>query len=175
MPASPDQTFTPKRLWMAACWLGLSMALAPQLAHAQWKWKDASGAVQYSDRPPPAGTPDSQILSRPAAARAAQRKALANIPVEAAASAASSTVDPALEARKKKLDEEKATRKKADDEKLAAQRADNCQRARGYMRSLQDGLRIARTTANGEREVLDDRARAEEAERTQGVIANNCD
>lgn len=141
---------------------------------AQWKWKDANGAVQYSDRPPPAGTPDSAILSRPHAARA-MRPAPAPAPTpEASATVAAPATDPALEARKKKAEEEKLARKKADDDRIAAQKSENCERARSYMRSLQDGMRIARTGPNGEREILDDRARAEEAERTQGIIANNC-
>ena len=37
-------------------------------AQAQWKWKDANGKVQYSDLPPPAGTPEKDILQRPASA-----------------------------------------------------------------------------------------------------------
>jgi hypothetical protein len=132
--------------------------------------------VQYSDRPPPAGTPEHNILSRPAGQRAQVARAAADAAsgASAPAPAASTSVDPELEAKRKKAEDEKQAKKKADEEKSAAQRADNCQRARGYQRSLQDGIRITRSNAAGEREVLDDKGRAEEMQRTQDVISSNC-
>ena len=57
---------------------------------------------------------------------------------------------------------------------MAAAKAENCTRARGHMRSLEDGLRLVRTNAKGEREVLGDNGRAEEIARTREVIANDC-
>ena len=38
---------------------------------AQWKWRDAGGRIQYSDRPPFASVPDRDILQRPATGSAA--------------------------------------------------------------------------------------------------------
>ena len=50
--------------------LGVLAGLMPSSpAAAQWKWRDAQGRVQYSDRPPPTTVPDRDILTRPAAAR----------------------------------------------------------------------------------------------------------
>ena len=42
------------------------------------------------------------------------------------------------------------------------------------MRSLDSGVRIARTNEKGEREVLSDTARAAETQRTREVIASDC-
>ena len=42
-------------------------------AEAQWKWRDKGGHVQYSDLPPPAGTPDQDILARPSPRCTARR------------------------------------------------------------------------------------------------------
>jgi hypothetical protein len=42
------------------------------------------------------------------------------------------------------------------------------------MRTLDSGLRLARTNDKGEREVLDDQARADETKRTREIIAANC-
>jgi len=147
----------------------------------QWKWRDASGAIQYSDRPPPAGTPDSAILARPTPSSSRQVRVVeaasgANgaAPGSAAAPAAAKTVDPELEARRKKSEEERVARQKGEEDKQAKVRADNCERARGYERSLKDGLRIARTNDKGEREILDDKARNEELQRTQETIQSNC-
>ena len=63
---------------------------------------------------------------------------------------------------------------KADEERLAAQRADNCRRARGHLAALESGQRIARTNERGEREVLDDKGRADEMRQARAVIASDC-
>lgn len=168
----------PLRLVCAALLLGLSLSAAQ--AGTQWKWRDAGGAIQYSDRPPPPGTPDSAILTRPAASTRTVRQTTPPPAVTASGTAAPTAppaakgVDPELEVRRKKAEEERLARQKADEEKQAKVRADNCERARGYERSLKDGLRIARTNERGEREILDDQARAEEMQRTQDIIQNNC-
>jgi len=158
--------------------LMLALAASPAQAGMQWKWRDASGATQYSDRPPPPGTPDSAILARPTPSSARQVRVVE--PASAAsgaagnAPAAAKTADPELEARRKKSEEERVARQKAEDDKQAKVRADNCERARGYERSLKDGMRIARTNDKGEREILDDKARNEELQRTQETIQSNC-
>lgn len=159
----------------AALLLGLSVSAAQ--AATQWKWRDAGGAIQYSDRPPPPGTPDSAILTRPSASTRTVRQTTpppAATSTAATASPAAKNLDAELEARRKKSEEERLARQKADEEKQAKVRADNCERARGYERSLKDGLRIARTNAKGEREILDDQARSEEMQRTQEAIQSNC-
>lgn len=158
--------------------LVLALAASPAQAGMQWKWRDANGATQYSDRPPPPGTPDSAILARPSAStrqvRVVEAASGASGVAPGAAPAATKTIDPELEARRKKAEEERVARQKADEDKQAKVRADNCERARGYERSLKDGMRIARTNDKGEREILDDRARNEELQRTQETIQSNC-
>ncbi|MBT9611541.1 DUF4124 domain-containing protein [Aquabacterium sp.] len=160
--------------------LVLALAASPAQAGMQWKWRDANGATQYSDRPPPPGTPDSAILARPSPS-SRQVRVVESVPSASAAAtgnaavpAAPKTADPELEARRKKSEEERIARQKADEEKQAKVRADNCERARGYERSLKDGMRIARTNEKGEREILDDKARSEELQRTQETIQSNC-
>ncbi len=144
-------------------------------AAAQWKWRDKSGQTQYSDLPPPQGTPESAVLQRPAGAK------LRNVipaDVEPAASApglpAPKIVEPELEAKLRKAEQEKAAKSKAEDEKIAAQKAENCSRARSQSRVIDEGLRIARVNEKGEREVLDDKGRAEESSRAKAVIASDC-
>ena len=155
--------------------LALGAALcAPALA--QWKWRDESGRVQYSDLPPPAGVSEAQILQRP---NAGQRKAVtapaaATSAASAPALAAGKTVEPELEAKRRKAEQEQAAKKKAEDDKQAAARAENCARAKGHMRALEDGMRLSRVNAKGEREILDDKARAEETARTRAVISADC-
>lgn len=148
-------------------------------ALAQWKWRDKNNQVQYSDLPPPQGIPDSSILQRPAAASRRALPAVAASSAQAAASAAAGlapgkAVEPELEAKLRKEEQEKAAKAKAEGEKLAAQKADNCNRARLQLRGLEDGLRVARVNQQGERELLDDKARAEEVARTRETISADC-
>jgi len=154
-------------------------------ADAQWKWRDKSGHVQYSDLPPPAGTPDQDILGRPTpslrraavttAPLAAAAPASAPTGVLAGASAPVKTVDAELEAKRKKAEADAAAKAKADQEKNNALRADNCSRAKGQLTTLESGIRLAQTNPKtGEREFLDDKQRADEARRTREIIAADC-
>jgi hypothetical protein len=165
------------RRFSVAVLVALTGAMLALPAAAQWKWRDKSGHMQYSDLPPPQGTAEQDILQRP---NAAQRRQ-APQPAASAASAASgaagtlvSKTEPELEAKRRKAEQDEAAKKKADEDKLAAARADNCSRAKGYLRTLDDGIRLARTNDKGEREILDDKQRAEESKRTRQVVASDC-
>jgi hypothetical protein len=160
-------------LVLLAALLGSLLAVP---AHAQWKWRDKSGLTQYSDLAPPPGTPDADILQRPNATPV--RALVAAPPAASAASGADlpkpRTVEPELEAKRRKAEQEKADKAKVEDARRVAAQAENCSRARSYMRTLQDGIRITRSNAKGEREYLDDKARADETKRTQDIIASDC-
>ena len=56
----------------------------------------------------------------------------------------------------------------------AAQRADNCQRARQHLATLETGQRLVQVNAKGERIVLDDAGRASEMAQARQVMAGNC-
>jgi len=158
--------------------LGATLALP---AAAQWKWRDQNGHTQYSDTPPPPSVADKDILQRPGGANSAVRRGTVSA-VPAPASAASGTPplappvagDSELEAKRKKAEQEVEDKKKAEDAKLAAARAENCARAKAQMRTLDSGVRISRTNEKGEREYLDDKARAQEAERTRDAMNSQC-
>lgn len=155
-----------------------ALVVTPSQAGTQWKWKDASGATQYSDRPPPAGTPESSILQRPSGASRALQAAKPASDADSAASsakpAAAKASESELDVKRRKAEEEKEAQRKVEEEKQAKARAETCTQARNYQRTLNDGIRIARTNSKGEREILDDKGRAEEQRRTQEAISNNC-
>jgi len=157
--------------------LALLFAAAP--AHAQWKWRDASGKLQFSDLPPPQGTPEKDILQRPAK----QAQNVLVVPYGQTASApapankAVSAPDKAeleRQAKQKQQDKEAEAKKKAEDAKLAEQRRENCQRAQENLKLLQDGVRLTRSNERGETVVLDERQRAEEIQRSRTVAASEC-
>jgi hypothetical protein len=156
-------------IWSLAALMTLVLA---QPAAAQWKWRDANGRVTASDLPPPREVPDKDILQRP------QARARAVPPPAAAASAAPAAsappVDARLEARKRAADEQQREKAKAEEDKLAAARAENCRRARNHLSTLDSGIRMTRTNDKGEREILDDKARADETRRAREVIASDC-
>ena len=156
--------------------LGLALALP---ALAQWKWRDKAGQTQYSDLPPPAGTAEADILLRPNSGQ--RRVAAAPLAAAAASDAASAAPrlapkasEPELEAKRRKADEEAAAKKKVDEARMAVARADNCVRAKAQIRTVDSGIRMTRTNEKGEREYLDDAARAAEAQRSRAIVASDC-
>ena len=176
---------TDRVIWTGAALCATLITAAPDAAWAQWKWKDAKGQVHISDLPPPRDIPEKDVMQRPsdaarrAAATAAAQASAASAPVpaaagQAAAPAAKPKVDPELEARRSRQEQEQKAKDKANEEKVNAQRAENCQRARQQVATLESGMRIARLNDKGEREVLDDKARAEEMQRARQVIASEC-
>lgn len=163
--------------WTVAA-LCATLATATPSAWAQWKWKDRNGQVHLSDLPPPRDIPDKDVMQRPtdsvrrAAAAAAAQASAASAPVPAVA--VKPKVDPELEARKARQEQEQRAKDKAAEDKASAQRSENCQRARQHLATLESGMRIARLNDKGEREILDDKARAEEMQRARQVIASEC-
>ena len=153
----------------------LLMAVASP-AQAQWKWRDANGRITASDLPPPREVAEKDILQRPSSLhkKAAVSSADAASVAASAVIAKPVAVDKELDARKKAADQQKEAKAKAEEERIAATRAENCRRARSYMATLEAGQRLGRVNEKGEREILDDRARAEEVRRTREVIASDC-
>ena len=140
-------------------------------AQAQWMWKDKDGRVTASDLPPPRDIAEKDILQRP------DVNARKPAPAASAASVAAGgkpPVDPQLEARRRAADQEQLAKARAEEDRLAQQRAENCRRARSHLSALETGQRIARTNDKGEREVLDDKGRAEEMRRANDIIASDC-
>jgi hypothetical protein len=155
------------------------MAALP--ASAQWKWRDKNGQTQYSDLPPPGGVTEQDILQRPsgsANARVTPRPTV--VSASAAETSASAPVlspkstEPELEAKRKKAEQEAADKKKAEAVKQDAVRADNCTRAKDYMRTIDSGVRLSSRNAKGELEVLDDTGRAAETKRIREVMSSEC-
>lgn len=165
-------THTPTQ--RAAPWLLALALLAVSLpSQAQWKWRDKDGSVTVSDRPPPRDIADKDILIRPAAARRALLPASAASAVSATAEG-KGPLDREVEARRRAADQEQAAKTKAEEAQRNAQRAENCQRARAQVGTLESGQRLARVNAKGEREMLDDAARATELAQARDAAASNC-
>ena len=143
-------------------------------AQAQWKWRDKNGQVHVSDLPPPREVADKDVLQRPTPPAVAPMRAAPAPAASAASLPASARVDPELEARRKKVEQEKTDQQKQEEARVSADRAENCRRAKEHVRSMESGMRIARVNEKGEREFLDDKAIAAEQQRGRNMVASEC-
>ena len=155
---------------------------------AQWAWKDGNGRVVYSDRPPPSDIKPAQIMRQPSAPLLATPAPTtgtvddAGKPSDAknadnktpAPNAPKTIAEREMEFRKRQQERADSDKKAAEEQTKNATKTAECERARGYMKSLEDGIRIQRTDASGNREFLDDAQRAAEVDRTRKIIQSTC-
>ncbi|WP_431276479.1 DUF4124 domain-containing protein [Variovorax ureilyticus] len=90
------------------------------------------------------------------------------------AAAKPSGVDKELEEKARKAEEAEKAKQAAEAQKVAQAKADNCKRARDGKATMDSGIRVARVNGQGEREIMDDDARAAEQKRLQTVIDSDC-
>ena len=154
----------------AALLLALMVAL-PAAAQI-YSWKDKDGRVHYADLPPPTG--EVKMLrgsARPPAEPTAAESVSAS---GTAPKAPDEKVDPEATFRERRAAEADGAAKAAADEAKDIERQRFCVQARGQLAALNSGQRVARMSADGEREFLDDAARSEEVGRLQQQIEQNC-
>ncbi len=161
-----------------------SLWLIAATAQAQWQWLDKSGRKVYSDQPPPSDIPVRNILKQPGKAVAAPAAVSPAAPAAAGATPAANAGpatpqlrdnDKDLLAKTRQAEAEAQAKVKAETERLAKVRATNCEKARANQALMDSGVRVSITNAKGEREILDDAARAAEQKKIQTVISTNCD
>jgi hypothetical protein len=164
----------------------LAVAWALPVA-AQWAWKDDNGRLVYSDRPPPANVKPGNIVHQPSRPTATPAPTPTSTPSTTAAAsgdtqktadgtpaAPKSLAEQEMEFRKRQQERADAEKKAQDEQQKAVAKAAECERARGYLKSLDEGIRIARTDASGNREFLDDSQRAAEVQRTRQIVQTTC-
>jgi hypothetical protein len=163
----------------------LVLVLTGTSALAQWQWLDKDGRKVFSDRAPPPEVTDKNIVKRPgnnakapAPADAAETTAGAESGAEPATSVSgaskTSGLDKDIEAKKKQLADADAAKLKAEQDKVVKAKIENCARAKQAKTTFDAGVRLSKTNAAGEREILDDAGRASEAKRIQSVIDSDC-
>lgn len=169
-------------------------------AFAQWQWVDKDGRKVYSDRAPPSDVLEKNIVKRPAGAPKSAAKADSGLGTDGAAAAAETNqnspvsqtalavptvsgaasapkltpLDKELLEKKKQSADADAAKRRAEEDRVTRAKVENCALGKQAKASLDSGVRIARTNAKGEREVMDDAARALETQRVQNVIDASC-
>lgn len=145
--------------------LAIFLALFCALSWGQtYKWRDASGRIQYSDIPPPPGAKDVQQLG----------KSISTPVTSAPAASSPPYIEQDAAFRKQLADKQEAeakSAKAAEDEKI---RVRNCEQARGQLAALDTGQRMVQLNAQGERMALDDAERAQARADTLKAIETWC-
>ena len=169
----------PRLLAGTACLIALTAA-------AQWQWLDKDGRKVYSDRAPPADVLEKNIVKRPGGMAKAPVKAepalnadgtevvAAQSPQVASSAPKLSGVDKELMEKKKQAADAEAARHRAEEERVTKVKVENCALGKQAKAGLDSGVRIGRTNAQGEREIMDDAARAAETKRVQNIIDSSC-
>ena len=163
--------------------LAVALGVCSAVASAQWQWVDKDGRKVFSDRAPPPEVLEKDILKRPAGkfstgpttsaavetpeATTGAQPAATNVPKPV-------TVDKELEAKKKQAADAEAAKRNAETERITKLKIENCARAKQAKATLDSGARMGRVNVAGEREVMDEAARAAEAKRIQTIMASEC-
>ena len=150
------------RLFRLAAALLLCCAGAAQ---AQFVWIGPNGTRQYSDQPPPPGTPRSKILKAPGQPAPAQLAPPAPSTPETATDTAKPKGPPTLaereaDYRKRAKAKEDADRKSEQEAKQAAARTAHCENLRKDKRVIDSGIRIVDIGPDGKRRYLNETERA---------------
>ena len=161
--------------------LAVGFLLVGQAA-AQWAWKDDNGRLVFSDRPPPAGVKPDLIVRPPGQSgsyvpslRSGDEPQRADATRADSSKAAPRTMaEREMEYRKRQTELAEAEKKQAEQQALNTRRQQECERSRGYLRALEDGMRVTRTDAQGNREFIDDNQRAAEMARVREMLARDC-
>lgn len=140
-------------------------------AQAQFVWIGPNGTRQYSDQPPPPGTPASKILKAPGRPAAAQAMPAAE-PAPAPAIVKTPTLaEREADYRKRAKAREEQEAKAQTEARRDAARAEYCKDVRKNQRVIESGIRIADIGADGQRRYLSDAERAAAAERNTKQLA----
>ena len=139
-----------------------------------WKWRDANGQINVSDLPPPASIPLKDILERPPSSARWRRTGGRSLHGTRAAGHLDASAPTPNSKRAANARSTSRPASSASSRSATPPCAPRIARARSALARSTDGQRITRTNAQGEREVLDDKGRAEEMQRARTVIASDC-
>ena len=165
--------------WFATAGLLALAAVWADPAAAQWVWRDARKQLHSSDLPPPRDIPERDIVQRPTVRApttppAAASAAPAASVVAGASAPAPGKLEAEVEARRARAEQEQRAKAEAEEKARAAAKAENCTAARRELAALDSGQRMVRMNDKGEREFLDDQARADATKRARSIVSSDC-
>ncbi|OMG54984.1 hypothetical protein BJN45_07475 [Azonexus hydrophilus] len=157
--------------------LASTASLTP--AHAQtYQWKDGNGKTVISDTPPPASARGSRSIGVHQPAVVTEKPAESTAETKAAeaaeASAPLSTAEKDMEFRKRQQEAREKAEKDAKEAAALRDRRETCERARQNYRALQSTQPVLQYDQKGERQLMDNRQRQQELERTRRIMQEAC-
>ena len=156
--------------------LTLASLLLSTAALAQWAWREGNTTV-FSDQPPPPSIAPSQIIRQPAGrAKPVEPGDTEKNNDKSTGKAANSTQPKSLaerdaefrERREKQAEQEK---KSAEEAAKKQQLSQECERARSYLKSLQEGVQVRSGSDNA---IMGDEDRQKEVQRVQKQVSDAC-
>jgi hypothetical protein len=159
----------------------------PLLSDAQvYKWKDKDGSIRYTDTPPPSNIKQETIGSKKVVSPAVNPAPLAAPAVTGAPATAEGVKSdksfkevpsPEAEAaagQKRQINAEAEKRAKQEKEAEAKRKAENCKAARVNYETYNQGGRVFKLNAKGEREFMGDNDLSAAKAQAQREINSNC-
>ena len=143
--------------------LALLFLAAPAQAQL-YKWVDANGRVQYSDRKPTDAKQQSQEV----------KNTVSSVGSQPSVAGGKSAADLDKDFQKRRQDQTEAQQKQQQAAAEQKQNTDACDAARRNLAALNSGQRIARFNQQGEKSYLEDADRVRETERAQQQVQNSC-
>lgn len=154
--------------------IALSLSLCGAAAAQTYKWVDANGRIQYSDKPPTGNVKVEEIKRSVGTVSGGAKADSANGNKSAASSAPKSVAEQEQAFRKRQMDGQEEAQKQAKNEAEAKAKEEQCQRARGMVASLEASGRHVRFDAKGERYFLDDNEIEKERAKARASLASLC-
>lgn len=153
--------------------IATSILLISTYSFAQYVWLNEKGVKQFSDKPPPTSVPKNKIIKAPHFSSANSLNKASNDDAESTEGKSKLSEIEKLEKpktianknedfNKRKQEREEQEKKAKDEETRLAANKKQCDSAKSYQRSLENGRLISSTDKNGGRVILDEAQRAKE-------------
>ncbi len=147
---------------------GFTLLMFMQTVCAQYAWINEQGVKQFSDLPPPKNTPKDKILRephgrviRPSVESSSNENNTEKNEIDKIEKPKSigSQIE---ELNKRRIAKEEAIKKEADEKQQKNDHKKNCDRAKNYKQTIDEGFQIMSRSAEGERVPLDEKQRGKE-------------
>ena len=150
------------------------LTLSVPAALGQYVWVDEKGVKQFSDMPPPAGTPKERILKSPAKPSLSTSSSSDEAKKPAPSPAAQSPMTAAernAEYNRRRAERLEKEKKEAEQAKVAEEKRKVCEQAREYQRTLESGRKIVYEDKSGARQVLSEEQREKDMQDVKKRLA----
>jgi len=155
-------------------------AMATATAQAQYVWLNDKGVKQYSDSPPPRSVPADRVIKSPAGKSATSAHSTPSPATSSTENNGKSELakiekpktlaNKIEEFNKRKIAKEEAEKKAETEQQNKDAKAKNCERAKNYKQTLDEGSLIMTRGKDGERIPMDEVQRNREMQDAKKIL-----